>query len=80
MGWSQSRKGLALWVEAIRLVGDKTCTECRHDLGSVIEVAHFAEAVRGHGSIENQQHGVLDMQFGEDAHRARKDLSAENLA
>ena len=30
--------------------------------------------------IENQQHWVLDVQFGEDACRARKDHSAENLA
>ena len=36
--------------------------------------------VRGHWGIENQQHWVLDVQFGEDACRTRKDHSAENLA
>ncbi|MDD5036575.1 MAG: ISAs1 family transposase, partial [Methylococcaceae bacterium] len=40
----------------------------------------FAEAARGHWGIENGQHGVLGVQFGEDANRARKDPSAENLA
>jgi predicted transposase YbfD/YdcC len=67
-------------VESIREGGDKTSTECRHYLCSVTEVARFAEAVRGHWSIENPQHWVLDVQFGEDANRARKDHSAENLA
>lgn len=67
-------------VESIREVGDKTSMECRYYLCSVTEVARFAEAVRGHWSIENQQHWVLDVQFGEDANRARKDHSAENLA
>jgi hypothetical protein len=33
-----------------------------------------------HWAIENQQHWVLDVQFGKDAHRSRKDHSAENLA
>lgn len=67
-------------VESSREVGDKTSTECRYYLCSVTEVARFAEAVRGHWSIENQQHWILDVQFGEDANRARKDHSAENLA
>jgi predicted transposase YbfD/YdcC len=67
-------------VESSREVGDKTSTACRYSLCSVTEVARFAEAVRGHWSIENQQHWVLDVQFGEDANRARKDHSAENLA
>jgi hypothetical protein len=36
--------------------------------------------VRGHWGIENGQHWVLDVRFGEDANRARKDHSADNLA
>jgi hypothetical protein len=31
------------------------------------------------GTIESSQHWVLDVQFGEDANRARTDHSAENL-
>jgi predicted transposase YbfD/YdcC len=35
---------------------------------------------RSHWSIENQLHWVLDVQFREDANRARKDNAPENLA
>jgi predicted transposase YbfD/YdcC len=67
-------------VESTRLVGDRTTTECRYFLCSFADVARFAQAVRGHWAIENQQHWVLDVQFGEDACRTRKDHSAANLA
>jgi predicted transposase YbfD/YdcC len=40
----------------------------------------YAEAVRGHWSIENSLHWVLDVVFREDAQRNRKDNSAENMA
>ncbi|MBK8536845.1 MAG: ISAs1 family transposase [Candidatus Competibacteraceae bacterium] len=42
--------------------------------------ARFTDAVRRHWGIENGQHWVLDVQFGEDACRACRDHSAENLA
>jgi predicted transposase YbfD/YdcC len=35
---------------------------------------------RSHWGIENQLHWVLDVQFGEDGNRARKDSAPENLA
>ena len=44
-----------------------------------LKVKPFAEAVRGHWSIENNLHWVLDVSFREDESRARKDHSAENL-
>lgn len=67
-------------VESTRLIGEKTSTECRYFLCSFPERDRFAATVRQHGGIENQQHGVLDVQFGEDACRTRNDHSAENLA
>jgi len=36
--------------------------------------------VRTQGGIENHQHGVLDVQFSEDACRTRRDHAAENRA
>jgi predicted transposase YbfD/YdcC len=39
----------------------------------------FAEAVRGHGSIESM-HGVLDVTFREDTHRTRERNMANNLS
>jgi predicted transposase YbfD/YdcC len=67
-------------VESIRIIGDQTSTEHRYYLCSLDSLERFAGAVRDHWGIENGQHWVLDVQFGEDAHRARKDHSAENLA
>jgi len=67
-------------VESTRIIGDQTSTECRYFLCSFPERDRFAATVRGHWGIENQQHWVLDVQFGEDACRTRKDHSAENLA
>jgi len=67
-------------VESTRIIGENTSTECRYFLCSLADRDRFAALVRGHWGIENQQHWVLDVQFGEDACRTRKDHSAENLA
>ncbi len=67
-------------VESTRIIGDQTTTECRYYLSSLTNLERFADVVRGHWVIENSQHWVLDVQFGEDAHRARKNHSATNLA
>ena len=53
--------------------------ERRYYLCSITDPQRIAQVIRAHWSIENQQHWVLDVQFGEDAHRARKDHSAANL-
>jgi predicted transposase YbfD/YdcC len=67
-------------VESIRIMGEKTTTEYRYYLCSLADLTRFADAARGHWGTENGQHWVLDVQFGEDANRARKDHSAKNLA
>ena len=67
-------------VESTRIIGDEISTECRYFLCSLTDQRRFAATVRGHWGIENQQHWVLDVQFGEDACRTRRDHSAENLA
>ena len=60
-------------VESIRIIGDPTTTEFRYFLCSHTNWLRLATEVRGPWGIENGQHGVLDVQFGEDDHRARKD-------
>jgi predicted transposase YbfD/YdcC len=50
-------------------------TERRYFITSLENIEEFANAVRKHWSIENQLHWQLDVTFGEDASRARKDNS-----
>lgn len=51
----------------------------RYFITSLTDINEFAHAVRSHWSIENQLHWRLDVTFGEDACRARKDNSPLNL-
>lgn len=53
--------------------------ECRYFITSVTDIHRFADAVRKHWSIENQLHWQLDVSFGEDSAKARKDNSPLNL-
>ena len=49
-------------------------------LSKPISAKRLLQTVRSHWGIENRLHWVLDVVFGEDASRARKDNSPENLA
>lgn len=55
-----------------------TRTETRYFLTSLTDVNRFAQAVRKHWSIENQLHWQLDVTFGEDSSKTRKDNSPLN--
>ena len=57
----------------------ETSSETRFFISSITEIDRFAYAVRKHWSIENQLHWSLDVVFGEDSSRAKKDLSPLNL-
>jgi predicted transposase YbfD/YdcC len=70
-------------VQVIRTVrkGDKESTEVAYYISSSTASAKvLAEAVRGHWSIENNQHWCLDVLFGEDRCRTRHGNAAQNLA
>lgn len=64
-----------------RVVGDKETWESRLYVSSHPPRAKFlAQAIRRHWSIENCQHWVLDVTFGEDARRQQDRHGAANLA
>lgn len=63
-----------------RIVGGVETRSARYYISSFDTNAEgFGELLRGHWSIENQLHWVLDVIFREDASKARKDNSPLNL-
>ena len=78
--WSQLNS--AIQVEYSRqLKNGKIKQESRYFITSLSQDAQqLAEYIRGHWSIENQLHWVLDVDFYEDNSRIRKDNAPENLA
>jgi predicted transposase YbfD/YdcC len=68
-------------VESVRVVNGKTSVETRYFISSLEgNIEKLAEAIRGHWSIENSLHWVLDVTFQEDNSRIRKDNSPANFA
>lgn len=71
-------------VEAVRQVPPKLTAsiERRYFISSLAgtDAACMAACVRGHWSVENKLHWVLDVSFAEDQARQRKDHSAENFS
>lgn len=64
-----------------RIVGDKETWETRLYVSSHPPRAKLlAQAIRRHWSIENSQHWVLDVTFGEDSRRQQDRNGAANLA
>lgn len=73
-------------VEAVRETpgpqGWVKTTQRRYYISSLpgTDAAAFGQWVRGHWGIENQLHWQLDVHFGEDLRRVRKDHGAENFS
>lgn len=68
-------------VQATREIGQQVSTEVRYYLSSLpVDVHRFADAVRGHWSVENSCHWLLDVVFREDDCRVRTGHAPENLA
>jgi predicted transposase YbfD/YdcC len=89
MGETESLPGAEKWskltaigcVESQRQIDDKITREFRYYLLSLpLSAEGFADTVRGHWSIENQLHWILDVGFHEDQARSTAGHSAENLA
>ena len=78
-GWPSL--GTLVMVDRERETEGKRSTERLFYLSSLPpDVSRHAEVIRGHWSIENNLHWVLDVQFNEDNSRVRKDYAPENLA
>jgi predicted transposase YbfD/YdcC len=68
-------------VESSREEKGETAIERRFFVpGLEADAELFAKGVRGHWGIENSPHYVLDVAFGEDGSRLRKDKGPENMA
>ena len=68
-------------VRTTRRADGTTTGDVRYFISSAFPSGRrFAEAVRGHWSIENSLHWVLDVTFDEDRSRTRKRRIADNLA
>lgn len=68
-------------VQATREVHGQTTTEIRYYLSSLpVDAVRLSEAVRGHWSIENSCHWILDVVFREDDCRVRTGHAPENLS
>src|SRR5262249_46094060 len=79
----QEWKGLSslVAVESERVIGEKISVETRYFVCSLSgSVKKVARGVRAHWGIENGLHYTLDVAFGEDACRVRKDHAPENFA
>ncbi len=59
-----------------------TSVERRYFISSLAgtDASAMAQVIRGHWSVENKLHWVLDVSFAEDQARQRKDHSAENFS
>ena len=67
-------------VEARREIADKVRLQRRYYLSSLqVDAGKLEEAVRGHWSVENSLHWVLDVVFREDDSRVRVGDAAENF-
>ena len=59
----------------------KSCDDVRYFiLSKAMTARRFGTLIRSHWGIENSLHWQLDMSFGEDQSRTRKDHAAANLA
>ncbi|HEU5115423.1 MAG TPA: ISAs1 family transposase [Isosphaeraceae bacterium] len=67
-------------IESERFIGDSLDVEERYYLSSLpADAGLLNESIRSHWSVENSLHRVLDVTFGEDRSRIRKENAPENF-
>ena len=70
----------AVAYQRMRQTGNGMTGETRYFISSLPpDSTRLARAIRSHWEIENRLHWCLDVTFGEDASRVRKDYAPENL-
>jgi predicted transposase YbfD/YdcC len=69
-------------VESVRELPDHCSVERRYFISSLQnpDAQSMATCIRGHWGIENRLHWQLDVSFGEDQRRVRKDHGPENFS
>ncbi len=67
-------------VQTTTVRDGKNTSETRYYLLSYTSVETFAKSARGHWGIESKLHWSLDVIFGEDASRKRKDYAPRNYS
>ena len=73
--------GCIIELNATRQVGERTGSDKRYYIASrSTGVHHLLGTIRAHWAIENSLHWVLDMSFGEDQSRIRRDNAPANIA
>lgn len=85
LDWLQGKEdwtnlNAVVMVESIREMKDKLTTERRYYLTSLTDLAIIANAIRSHWTIENSQHWVLDVIFGEDSQKSLERNEKANKA
>jgi predicted transposase YbfD/YdcC len=69
-----------IMIESIRQTENDVSSEKRYYISSLEpDSKKLAHAIRSHWEVENRLHWCLDVTFGEDANRTRKDNAPENL-
>ena len=77
--WKDLR-AITMIISQQQQAGKELTEEVRYYIGSKAAKAKaYASYVRGHWGIENGQHWILDVCFGEDQSRMRTDHSPENM-
>ena len=67
-------------VRTTTLQAGKESQEMRYYLLSYADVNLFSKSARGHWAVESKLHWTLDVTFGEDASRKRKDYAPRNYS